>query len=314
MSFQEPPHFDVKKCRLRILAVIVARNEEKFLRRSLESLLDQVVQPSRVIVVDDRSTDRTADVAQEYARKDPRIKLVRRVGLSKAEHQTQIPEAFNEGLKFGTDSWDFLAKVDADIILERDYFQRITEAFVGNSRLGIAGGQTINEPSITVRGGNRVIRKECWDEISSRGFMPVMDAEDSYLDLKARYRGWHVQLIPKARSFHLRPTTEQSTVKILKHRWRIGIACYRFGYHPLLFLGRMLKIALLERPRLITLIIMSLGWTYAFLIRDKIEEELRQHQRGLQAFRVRKVLGELIRSPLKTMNKIREAPGHEERT
>lgn len=291
----------------RILTVMVARNEEQHLLQSLRSLFEQALPPFHVIVVDDRSVDGTATVAEEYARTNPAVRLVGRTGISKAEHEAEIPKAFNEGLKASTDPWDFLAKIDADIVLESSYFQTIIEAFASDPHLGIAGGQTINEPSIEVRGGNRVIRRECWEEISSGGLMPVTDAEDSYLDLKARYRGWRVQLIPEARSLHLRPTRNWPTAKILKQRWRIGVTSYRFGYHPLLFAGRMFRVAFFERPKLVTFIPMSLGWVYAFLTRNKIDKELRQYQRSLQGFRVRNALHELARSPLKAINRIRRA-------
>lgn len=275
--------------------------------QSLDSVLNQTLKPLHVIIVDDRSVDRTFEIALDYALRNPRITVVKRNGVAKLEHQTEIPEAFNVGLRANTGYWDFLAKVDADIILEPNYFQQVLKAFESNDRLGIAGGQTVNEPVVAVRGGNRIIRRECWDEISDSGLMPVIDAEDSYMDLKAKYHGWGIELVSEVRSFHLRPTKQWTTGKTLKQRWRIGVTSYRFGYNPLLFIGRMLKIAVFERPRLVTFIPMMGGWAYAFLTRKKIDNELRQYQRHIQIIRVTKVLNEFFKSPFGTMRRILNA-------
>lgn len=291
----------------RILVVMVGRNEEKFLPQSLGSVLNQTLKPSRVIVVDDRSVDRTFEMAREFALRNPRITVVKRISVSNLEHQTEIPKAFNMGLQTNTDPWDFLAKVDADIILEPNYFEEILKAFEYDIHLGIAGGQTVNEPTVAVRGGNRIIRKECWSQVSDSGLMPVFDAEDSYIDLKAKYHGWKIELVSAARSFHLRPIKQWATDKILKQRWRIGVTSYRFGYNPLLFVGRMLKLAVFERPRLVTFVPMMMGWIYAFLTHKKIEEELRRYQRRTQIIRVRRVLNEFFKFLFRTMKRILSA-------
>jgi cellulose synthase/poly-beta-1,6-N-acetylglucosamine synthase-like glycosyltransferase len=296
-----------KDNRGRILVVILAHNEQKLLGLTLCSVLNQTVPPMIVVVVDDRSSDSTFQIAQGFASRNPQVKLVRRTSESKIEHTTEIPKAFNEGLRVINDlDWDYLAKVDADMPLAPDYFERILEAFGNDDRLGICGGQTPNEPTIAVRGGNRVISRQCWKQVSVDGFMPEIDAEDSYVDLKARYRGWNIKLVPEAVSTHLRPTKQWPFLRILRLRWRIGVTCYRFGWNPFLFLGRTIRVALFEKPRIVTLPLMYLGWAWAFVRRIKIEEELRAYQNELQRERFSKIIGELHMSPLKTLKKVFE--------
>jgi len=63
---------------LRPVSVLVpARNEARNIRRCLESLLAQDYPLLEVLVLDDGSSDDTADIVAEMARRDPRLRLVR---------------------------------------------------------------------------------------------------------------------------------------------------------------------------------------------------------------------------------------------
>lgn len=62
-----------------VSVVIPTYNSEKTIRRALDSVLAQTLQPSEIIVVDDGSADATVPALEEYAaqRPDGRIKVVR---------------------------------------------------------------------------------------------------------------------------------------------------------------------------------------------------------------------------------------------
>ncbi|MEZ0164058.1 glycosyltransferase family 2 protein [Kineococcus sp. LSe6-4] len=65
----------------RVSVLVPARDEEVDLPACLTSLLDQVQVPDyEVVVVDDASTDRTAEVVEAFAAADPRVRLVRSAG------------------------------------------------------------------------------------------------------------------------------------------------------------------------------------------------------------------------------------------
>lgn len=57
--------------------IVPARNEETKIGRCLESILDQNYPGFEVVVIDDRSTDRTGDVIEKISKRDSRIKYVR---------------------------------------------------------------------------------------------------------------------------------------------------------------------------------------------------------------------------------------------
>lgn len=73
-SFIYSPRLDAyKSYNEKIDIILPARNEERFIGRCLESLLSQDYKNFRIIVVDDSSTDNTANIVKEYAAKDKRV-------------------------------------------------------------------------------------------------------------------------------------------------------------------------------------------------------------------------------------------------
>src|SRR5262245_6807116 len=63
---------------MRYVLITPARNEEVFIRKTLESVTTQTMLPERWVIVDDNSTDGTAEIVERYATRHPWIELVRR--------------------------------------------------------------------------------------------------------------------------------------------------------------------------------------------------------------------------------------------
>jgi chlorobactene glucosyltransferase len=60
-----------------VSVLIPARNEEKNIRRILNSMLKQDYRNLEILVLDDNSTDATGDIVEEFVKKDGRIKLIK---------------------------------------------------------------------------------------------------------------------------------------------------------------------------------------------------------------------------------------------
>lgn len=60
-----------------VSVLVPARNEESKIGRCLDSLLAQDYPNYEIVVIDDRSTDRTGEIIEAYARRDSRIKFVK---------------------------------------------------------------------------------------------------------------------------------------------------------------------------------------------------------------------------------------------
>ncbi len=97
-----------------LTVIIPARNEEKTISRCLESVLEQDYPRLEVIVVDDRSEDRTAEVVEAYCRKDPRVRLVR--GAPVPPGWAGKCHAIYQGVK--VHHGEYLLMLDTDTVLK----------------------------------------------------------------------------------------------------------------------------------------------------------------------------------------------------
>ena len=65
-SEPSPAHVNPADPALSVAAVIAVFNGERYIAQTLESILSQTFQPAQVIVVDDGSTDRTAEIVRRF--------------------------------------------------------------------------------------------------------------------------------------------------------------------------------------------------------------------------------------------------------
>lgn len=102
-----------------IVSVIVpVYKVEPYLRKCVNSILAQTYKNLEIILVDDGSPDRCGEICDEYARKDPRVKVIHKKngGLS---------DARNAGLDICTGQ--YIAFVDSDDWIEPHMYQRLYE-------------------------------------------------------------------------------------------------------------------------------------------------------------------------------------------
>jgi len=93
--------------------LIPAYNAEELLAYTLQSATAQTWQRKEIIVIDDGSTDRTAEVARRFASKDVKVVSTANQGLS---------AAVNHGYKLS--QGDYIQELDADDILAPDKIEK----------------------------------------------------------------------------------------------------------------------------------------------------------------------------------------------
>lgn len=237
----------------RYVIVSPVRNEEKFLEGTIQSVVGQTVKPAEWVIVDDGSTDGTADIIDRYAAQNAWIRPFYRTNRGYRKSGGGVVEAFNDGYKsLRCQDWTFVVKLDGDLSFAPDYFEKILKQFMAEPALGIAGGtlyslqkgemKVENNPRFHVRGATKVYRRECWEQIGGLWPAPGWDTID---ETSASMRGWTTMSIPEVRAVHHRPTgsVDGSWRDSVKH----GLACYIAGYHPLFVVASSLY-RLLRKP------------------------------------------------------------------
>ena len=83
-SFRLTPYLDkfenTCKTTPKVSIILPARNEEEFLGKCLDSLINQDYENYEIIVIDDSSEDKTGEIISEYAKKYPKIKVCKSLG------------------------------------------------------------------------------------------------------------------------------------------------------------------------------------------------------------------------------------------
>lgn len=108
-----------------ISVILPAYNAEAFLGRTLATVVRQSVLPDEVVLVDDGSTDRTVDVAEQVARENPvlQVRIIR-------ETHGGPGAARNAGIRAARGRW--VAFLDADDLWEPDKIARCVAVIAAN--------------------------------------------------------------------------------------------------------------------------------------------------------------------------------------
>ncbi len=201
----------------RYLLISPCRDEAQYLRRTLDSVAAQSVPPALWVVVDDGSTDETPAILEEYARRLPYLRVVRRTDRGRRQVGPGVIEAFYAGLDtVRLEDFDYLCKLDMDLDLPVRYFELLMQRMESDPRIGTTSGKPWfvhpqsgalvpevcgDEMSV---GMTKFYRVACFKEIGGFVRQVMWDGIDCH---RARMLGWiaeSVDLEP-LRFVHLRP-------------------------------------------------------------------------------------------------------------
>ncbi|HEX3660847.1 MAG TPA: glycosyltransferase family A protein [Acidobacteriaceae bacterium] len=255
---------------IKYVIISPVRDEEANLARTIDSVVAQSIRPWEWVIVDDGSSDRTAEIADTYARQHNWIKVCRRQNRGFRKAGGGVVDAFNDGYRMlETKDWDFIVKLDGDLSFNPEYFQSCLRVFEEDKKLGIAGGTIYNVikgqaileacPVFHVRGATKIYRRECWDAIG--GFWPA-PGWDTMDEVKAQMLGWSTRTLAELQVLHHRPTGKNDGT------WGAGFkngrANYICGYHPLFMVLKCAK-RLREKPYVIQSAALFCGFISGYL-------------------------------------------------
>lgn len=261
------------------------RNEEHNIEFTLKSVIAQTMRPDRWIIVDDGSTDGTAEIVKKYLDDNDWITLLELPdrGFYDLMEGGEI-KAFYQGFELLKDEGhEYVAKLDGDISFEPDYFEKLLRHFLENPRLGIASGlcyvmkdeKLIPEKTHYKhpRGPARIYRRACWDEMGGVSTKLSWDAIDVY---KARMLGWDTRNYPDIKAHHHVKTWKKGGM--VHGLVRSGRLQYLMGSHPLFFSVRSVRQAFI-RPYVLGAILTGYGY-----VRSAVQGEERVPEPELLAY------------------------------
>ncbi len=147
---KEPHPFAPQKTEYQptVSVLIPARNEERVIGRILQRMTELTYPKEKieVIVIDDASTDRTGEIAEEFAKEHKFIEVVHR---NPEDGGKGKPAALNCGLKHV--SGEIIYCFDADYYPQRDVLEKLTACF-RDPKVGAVQGRVtvLNEPNTLV--------------------------------------------------------------------------------------------------------------------------------------------------------------------
>lgn len=229
--------------------VIPTYNEEQFIGLTLQSLADQTVLPTKVIVVNDNSTDSTPEIVLAFAEKHPWISLVTKTSSAIHLPGSKVIQAFQKGLESIDEDYDLIVKVDADLIFPSNYFESIIQHFESDATIGMVGGFCYIEKNgewilenLTdkdhIRGALKAYRKATFKQM---GGLRAQMGWDTVDELLCKFHNWKVVTDESLHVKHLKPTGANYNKTA---RYKQGEAFYTLGYGFIITAIASLKLAL----------------------------------------------------------------------
>jgi biofilm PGA synthesis N-glycosyltransferase PgaC len=221
-----------------ISLIVPAYNEEKTIRKSIQSLLDLDYPNYEIIMVDDGSRDKTFDEVKNF--NTSKLKLIHQQNKGKAN-------ALNNGIK--NSKGEIIVTIDADTTLKKNALRKVANRFAQNNKVGAIAGNVKVIPeknSLNIIQGTEytiginLIRKAqsllgCVmivpgpiaalrrDALEKAGyFSDDTFAEDFDITMKILKQGYRVEYEDEAISYTDAPKTIEDLMK-QRRRWYRGL-------------------------------------------------------------------------------------------
>lgn len=238
---------------LNVSIIIPAWNEEERIADCLTNATRQTVEPHEVIVVDNKSTDRTCEIVERFQREHPQTPVTL---LHQNDEQGLIPTR-NFGLNAATG--DVLGRVDADCMLKPDWVEIVSGIFsedpqamgatgpvvyydMPGKKAGLTGDDWIrrhtyraDDNQVLLFGSNMAVRASAWHIIAGEVCRDKEDVmhEDIDVSLHLLSHGFKTvysqrmicgisarRMDTSFRSFHRYMQRFQNTFKAHPDHWR----------------------------------------------------------------------------------------------
>lgn len=234
------------------VVVTPCKNEEQNLPALASSIINNTIKPRLWILLNDGSTDNTSNILDDLEKKYNWIKVVhekesvRDLGLHYSDIVNKAIKCAFETCEERNIPFEYVGLIDADMILDNNFFEKIIDRLEKNPNLGVCSGTvayTQKNKKILEKGrsnhpigGLRVWRKKCLEDT---GGFPKSYSADSVSNVLAILKGWDTKKYEDIIGIETRQTS--SAEGLWKGFLTRGKSDYYRGYHPAYVIFKFIK-------------------------------------------------------------------------
>lgn len=269
------------------ILITPVRNEENNIPKLVECVIKQTILPILWIIINNDSNDNTPKLLSSLEKEFNFIHILNQDYIEKSEGHLNfsitVKKAYDFAIALSNSlkiNYDYVGKLDADIIIPKDFFEKLIMNCKNDSKIGVASGKMLHyDPDNNSKNKNekyfsdeisdeRIYKKQFLEQIG--GFPITKYSPDTVMLAKARINGWKIITYDNIDFYHVRHSFPP------KRKWKssviTGESKYYLNYSPLLFfLG---FIYLLTQKPFYPALAMLYGYLNSILKRkEKIKDE-----------------------------------------
>ena len=204
---------------------------------SLNSLKKQTLQAEYVIVINDGSTDRTAEILGDIQKEWNNLYVINHPDWG--YDIKRVVKNWNEAIKLTHDkalqktTYHMIATDDT--IYANDYVEKIISYMDSNPDVVIVSGNYNKFRTIAPHGAGRLIKNSFFEKTCWHGYYPEQMGYESAILYEASRCGYSYTVLNQARFEHTRP------LGTIHKFYEYGGSMRTLGYHPMFVLARFLN-------------------------------------------------------------------------
>lgn len=267
----------------RYCLITPCRDELKYARITIESVVRQSVLPDKWVIVDDGSTDGTSELLAEYEARYEWISIISRKNRGSRAVGSGVIEAFYEGYtSIKPDYYDYICKIDLDLDIPVNYFETLILEMEKDQRLGSCSGKPYIKEGINIVpqivgneisvGMTKFYRVSCFKQIGGFVREVMWDGIDCHRSRMLGWKTWAKDDVQALRFIHLRPMGSSQN-GISTGRMRHGFGQYYMGT-GLIYLTISSLYRILEKPAIFGSLWIWWGYVKSMLLFKKRYNDL----------------------------------------
>jgi glycosyltransferase involved in cell wall biosynthesis len=217
--------------------ILTCRNSQNSIRNAISAILKQTVAPEYIIVINDGSNDKTAEILHEIQSTCHYLHVI--THPDRGYDITRVVKNWNEAISFskksGLKSTKYHLIATDDTEYSPDYVKKLLSSMDSNEKIAIASGTYTQYIPVMPHGAGRMVRNSFLEDSTWKGYYPEKMGYESAVLYEATRSGYEYLILSESRFKHTKPLGQSHKF------YEFGASMQTLGYHPLFVISRFLK-------------------------------------------------------------------------